>query len=75
MYHGIYLKSKPKNKWLLWSIAASQEAANYDLDEALKQAHAEGNEEAEVACKTYADGFYIPEILREIEGNQKPLFN
>lgn len=75
MFHGIYLKSKPKNKWFLYSIAASQEAANYDLNEALKQAHSEGNEEAEVACQTFTNGFYVPEILNKIEGNIKPLFN
>lgn len=75
MFHGIYLKTKPKNKWFLYSIVVSQEAANYDLNEALKQAHSEGNEEAEVACQTFGDGFYVPEILKEIDGTKKPLFN
>jgi hypothetical protein len=75
MFHGIYLKSRPKNKWLLYSIAISQEAANYDVEQALKQAHAEGNEEAEAAVKTFGDGFYVPEILKEIEGSKKPLYN
>jgi hypothetical protein len=75
MFHGIYLKTKPKNKWLLYSIAVSQEAANYDLGQALKQAQSEGNEQAEAAVKTFTDGFYVPEILNEIEGSKKPLFN
>jgi hypothetical protein len=45
MIYGIYLKSKPKNKWQLMSVATSQEVAVNDLKETLKQAHAEGNEQ------------------------------
>lgn len=74
MIHAIYVKNKPKAKWLLVSIAISAEAANYDIDEALKQAKLNGRDEAEVACQLFDSVFWIPETLVEIK-NQKPLYN
>jgi hypothetical protein len=74
MIHGIYVKNTPKAKWHLVSIAISAEAANYDLDEALKQAKLDGREEAEVGCQIFDSVFWIPQTLTEIK-NQKPLYN
>ncbi len=74
MIHGIYLRSKPKASWRLVSVAASAEAATYDLKTFLEQAQKEGNEQAEVAVQVYDTDFYIPEILREIK-EQKILYN
>lgn len=74
MIHGIYLKNRPKSKWHLYSVAISAEAANYDLDLALKQAKSAGNENAQAAIRIFDSAFYIPELLTEIK-EQKPMFN
>lgn len=74
MIHGIYLKSKPKNKWTLVSIAASPEAAAKDVSDALKQAKAEGNELAEVVEQVFDSAFWIPHYLNEVK-QQKPRYN
>jgi hypothetical protein len=74
MIHGIYFKSKPKNKWHLVSVAISAEAANYEVDELKKQAVLDGNELAEVAVQLFDSTFWIPEYVSEIKP-QKPLFN
>lgn len=74
MIHGIYLKSRPKSKWQLVSITASPESANHDMDEALKQAKDEGNEEAEVKVQTFESSFWIPHYLNEVK-ETKPQFN
>jgi hypothetical protein len=74
MIHGIYLKSKPKNKWHLVSLAISAEAANLELDLCKQQAIQEGNERAEVAVQIFESAFWIPEYVTEIK-EQKPQFN
>lgn len=74
MIHGIYLKSRPKGKWHLVSLAISAEAANYDISEFLKKAQQEGNEQAEVAAQCFDTAFHIPELLNEIK-LRKPMYN
>ena len=74
MIHGIYVKSRPKNKWHLVSVAISPEAAVYDVNEALKQAHLEGNDRAQAAVQTFDSAFYIPEFLSEVK-TQKLMYN
>lgn len=74
MIHGIYLKSRPKGKWHLVSVAISPEAANHDITEVLKQAQLEGNEQAEVAAQLFDSAFWIPEFLSEVK-QAKPLYN
>lgn len=74
MIHGIYVKSKPKSKWHLVSVAISPEAANYEIDARKKIAVSEGNDEAQVAVQIFDSAFWIPEYMDEIK-EQKPLFN
>lgn len=74
MIHGIYLKSRPKNKWHLVSVAVSPEAANYEVDAVKKQAAADGNDVAQVAVQIFESSFWIPEYVDEIK-EQTPLFN
>ena len=74
MIHGMYLKTRPKNKWHLFSVAISAEAANHEVDECKKQAVLEGNEEAQVAVQIFDSVFWIPEYVDEIK-DQAPLFN
>ena len=74
MIHGIYLKTKPKNKWHLVSLAISAEAANVELETFKKQAVDDGNEQAEVAVQVFDSLFWIPEYMTEIK-EQKPSFN
>lgn len=72
--HGIYLKSRPKGKWHLVSVAVSPEAANLEIDEALKHARNQGNDNAEAAIQIFESSFHIPELLTEVK-TQKPLYN
>lgn len=74
MIHGIYIKNKPKAKWHLVSVAISAEAANYDFNEAVKQAKLDGRDEAEVAIQIFDSAFWIPETMSEVI-NQKPQYN
>lgn len=74
MIHGIYLKTKPKNKWHLFSVAISSEAANHEVSECKKQAELEGNEEAQVAVQLFDSVFWIPEYVDNIK-DRPPLFN
>ena len=74
MIHGIYLKTKPKNKWHLVSLAMSAEAANMELETFKNKAVEEGNERAEVAVQIFDSVFWIPEYVTEIK-EQKPSFN
>jgi hypothetical protein len=74
MIHAIYIKSKPKNKWHLVSLAESAEAANMELETFKKQAVEEGNERAEVAVQIFDSLFWIPQYMTEIK-EQKPSFN
>ena len=74
MIHGIYLKSRPKSKWQLVTVAVSAEIANQEIDDALKQAKAEGNDQAEVKIQTFDSSFYIPLYLNEVK-EAKPMYN
>lgn len=74
MIHGIYLKTKPKNKWHLVSLAMSAEAANMELETFKQQAVDKGNDRAEVAVQVFDSVFFIPEYMTEIK-EQKPSFN
>jgi hypothetical protein len=74
MIHGIYLRSKPKNKWLLVSQTISPEMANMEVEAFKKQAVKEGYEQAEVAIQTFESEFFIPESLNEIK-ERKILYN
>jgi len=74
MIHGIYVKSKPKNKWHLVSVAISAEAANHELDQVKRQALLDGNEEAKVGIQIFDSVFWIPEYVDEIK-EEKPQFN
>jgi hypothetical protein len=74
MIHCIYRKSKPKSSWHLVSVATSPEMANQEVDAFLKQAIADGNEDAKVGIKIFDTVFWIPEFLNEIK-EETPAFN
>lgn len=74
MIHGIYVKSKPKNKWQLFSVTVSAEVAMQDAQEAELKAKLEGNDNVKVAIQSFESSFHIPEYLSEVK-NQTPLFN
>jgi len=74
MFHGIYLKSRPKSKWHLVSIAASAEAAAQDMKQALQQAYSEGLTEAKVAEQVFDSAFWIPHYLSNVK-ETKPMYN
>lgn len=74
MIHGVYFRSRPKNKWQLVSITISLEVAQQDIDDMLKQAYKEGNEEAEAVYQIFDSAFWIPHYLNEVK-TQKPMYN
>lgn len=74
MIHGIYMKSRPKNKWHLVSYTLSPEVAQNEMDEYMKQAILEGNEQAQVAVQLFDSLFLMPDFISEIT-EQKLLFN
>ena len=73
MIHGIYLKTRPKNKWHLVSYSTSAEMANIESEKIKKQANEEGNERAEVAVQVYDSLFWIPEYISEIKEQKSSL--
>lgn len=72
--YGIYLKTRPKSKWQLVSVAVTAEGAAFDMKEALDQAKAEGNEQAEVKTQFFDTSFFIPHYLNEVK-ETKPMYN
>lgn len=74
MVHGVYLKSRPKARWYLISVKLSAESALNDVNDVLKQAKLEGNENAEAKIQVFETLFYIPESLQEIK-DQKLIYN
>lgn len=74
MIHGIYVKSKPKNKWHLVSQTISAEMANKEVEAFKKLAIEEGNEQAEVAIQVFDSAFFIPQFLNELK-DRKPQYN
>lgn len=74
MIHGIYLKTRPKGKWHLVSVAVSPETAKLENEEVLKNALSQGNEYAQAAIQLYDSALHIPELLSSIK-EQKLLFN
>jgi hypothetical protein len=74
MIHGIYVKSKPKSKWHLFSMTISAEAANVEMECAKQEAIDKGNDQAVVGIQIFESAFWIPEYLDEIK-EEKPQFN
>lgn len=74
MFHGIYMKNRPKSRWHLVSIAISPEAAAHDMEEALNQARSSGLTEAKVAEQLFDSAFWIPHYLTEIK-ETKSMYN
>ena len=74
MVHGIYIKTKPKGKWYLVSLADSAETAARDLENALKKAIKDGNENAEAGIQVFNSSFYIPQMLKQVAKDQ-PVYN
>lgn len=74
MVHGIYIKSRPKAKWHLVSVAISAELAVNDLNDALDAAKLDGNDQVEGTIQVFDSSFYIPEYLSTVK-EQKLMIN
>lgn len=74
MIHGIYLRNRPKGVWHLVTTTASPESAEHDMNLALKQAKADGNETAEAVIQTFESVFWVPVYLYSVK-ESKPMFN
>lgn len=75
MIHGIYFRSKPKNKWSLFSVVASAEVANQELEVAMQEAQKGGNELGEAAIQIFDSPFFIPETLIQLKDRKFLGFN
>jgi hypothetical protein len=73
--HGIYFRSKPKNKWSLFSITQSAETAVKELQVATQEAQKGGNELGEAVIQVFDSQIFIPEILSEIKEQKALGFN
>lgn len=74
MLHGVYLRTKPKKKWLLMTTVYSAEEARRELDKYVDKAKANGNNQAEGAIQSFDTSFAIPEIITDIKPS-KVLYN
>ncbi len=74
MFHGVYVKSRPRGKWHLTSLTVSAEHATVDMHAIIRQAQLEDNGDIQVKIQSFDSGFHIPEILSEIK-EQKLLYN
>lgn len=75
MIHGIYLRTKPKNRWHLFSITLSAEAATKEVEVARQEAQKGGNELGEAAIQTFDSVIFVPELLSEIKERKALGFN
>lgn len=75
MIHGIYMRTKPKFRWLLVSTTTSNEMAEKDLSDTLRIAKDKGYSEAEVCLQSYESSFFIPETLKDIKKESELLYN
>lgn len=74
MVHGVYVKSRPKARWHLFSVKLSAESALNDVNTVLQQAKLEGNDMAEAKIQVFETLFYIPESLQEVK-DQKLMYS
>lgn len=72
MIHGVYIRTKPKYKWYLFSITPSSETATKELQQAIREAQKGGNILGEAAIQVFDSQLFIPELLSEIK-EQKAL--
>jgi len=74
MIYGIYVRTKPKNKWCLHSLKTSIDEANKDGIEAIEKAKEKGLDKAEFIVKQYFEMNHIPEFIDNLK-NEKILIN
>jgi hypothetical protein len=75
MIHAIYFRSRAKNKWSLFSITQSAEAATKELQVATQEAQKGGNELGEAVIQVFDSSIFIPELLNEIKDRKALGFN
>jgi hypothetical protein len=75
MIHGIYIRSKPANRWHLFSITLSAEAAAKELEEGIKEAQKGDNLQGQAVIQIFDSALYIPELLTEIKERKALGFN
>lgn len=75
MIHGIYIRSKPANRWHLFSITLSAEAAVKELEIAIKEVQKGDNLSGQAAIQVFDSSLYIPELLTEIKERKAIGFN
>ncbi len=66
MFLGVYVRNKPKKRWLLMSIVYSAEVAYRDLEKYVDKAKLDGNDQAEGAIQSFESSFFIPHVITNI---------
>jgi len=74
MILAVYTKNKPKDKWLLYSVAPSMELAKTHSKEAMRIAKIIGYENPDSVIQGYESPSSIPKILEKITP-EKLLYN
>ncbi len=67
MFHGIYIKTRPKGYWRLIKITLSPEMAACDVASILEQAKKEDNDKIQACYQIYNSSFHIPEWLKKVK--------
>lgn len=74
MFHGVYIKSRPKGKWHLVSLSTSPETASQEMNAILAQAKKEDNLKIQACIQIYDSAFHIPEFLSTVK-EQKLMYH
>lgn len=74
MFHGIYVKSRPKGKWYLVSVTMSAEVAVSNMNAIIDEAKLKENINVQAKIQSFESSFYFPEILSEVK-EQELLYN
>lgn len=75
MIHCLYLRKTNSGLWNLATCSTSAQVVLKDKQTLLEDAIKNGNTEAQVAIKTYDSIWEAMETVRDLEENEKLLFN
>lgn len=67
MILAVYKKNKPKDKWLLHSLAGTMEVAKKHSEQAMKEAKNIGYDNADAIVQGFESVNDIPKILEKIK--------
>jgi hypothetical protein len=75
MIHCVYIQHRPKELWHLATCSTAAIVVLKDKQTLLEDAIKNGNTETKVAIKTFSSIWEAMETLKNVEENEKLLFN